>query len=228
LSYPAERLRAFLPDREFLEENRSVEDVRGTATRWDEFRPPRAYLEFNRRLWRYFRKRLPPGALDECGRINRTPDEKNCPGGFYFAPLRGRPGQLLLATNHFVIPEMRLCSMHPWASRVSRARLDDSQWRYDELNHRVLTTLDRQGAIGEATARGLLSFLAPDRDYPDYYRANPRSRDGRAPSILGSTSLFNLRTRTIESHYGYFADPWVKTHLEKYVDRGDGDARRSE
>lgn len=221
--YPGELLRPFLPDREFLDENRSTEDVRGTMARWDDFHLPSAYLAFDRPLWSHFRKPLRRGALDAEGRINRTPDEKNCPGGFYFAPSRGRLRQLLLATNHFVIPEMRLCSMHPWASRVSRARLNDSQWRYDELNHRILTILDRDGPIGEEAAKRLLSFLAPGGDYPDYYRANPRSADGKETAILGSTSLFNLKARTIESHYGYFADPWVKTHLANYV--GDPDCR---
>ena len=220
--YPAERLRPLLPNRAFLEAHRSVEETRGAMVRWDTFRLPDAFLAFNPPLWEREQKTLPGDAFESRGRINRTPSEKNCPGAFYFAPPRGLPGRVLLATNHFVIPEMRLCSMHPWASRVSRARLDDSQWRYDELNRRILLAIDEHGSIDRATAKELLSFLAPDGDYPDYYRLNPRSRDGEQTLILGSTSLFDLKARSVESRYGYYADPWVGIHLANYV--GDAPA----
>ena len=215
--YPVESQRPLLPNREFLDQHPSAEQVRGAMTRWDDFRLPAEYLEFNPPLWARFQKLMPIDGLAARGRINSTPTDRNLPGAFYFAPLRGRPGQVILTTNHFVIPEMRLCSMHPWASRVAKPRLNDSQWRYDELNHRILATLDRKEPIDEASAKRLLSFLAPDGDFPDYYRLNPKSRDGEQTLILGSSSLFNLKARTVESHYGYFADPWIKIHLTDYV-----------
>jgi hypothetical protein len=211
-------MRRVLPDPEFLDEHRSTDVKRGAMVRWDTFHYPRAYLEeWNPVLWRHFRRRFRRDAFSSDGYINPTPTARHCPGVFYFAPLRGRRSRIVLTTNHFVIPEMRFCTMHPWAARVSRSSLNDSQWRYDELNHRLLATLDRDGPIDREAAKEILGFLAPSGSYPDYYRLNPRSRDGREVVIFGSSSLFDLRRRTVESHYGFYADPWVTTSLEPYV-----------
>ncbi len=215
-SYPAERIRALLPSRAFLDSHRTAETVRGAAVRWDDYRVPEAYLAFNRGLCQRFRKDVDRAAFGPRGRINRSPEDHNCPGSFYFAPERGKPGQVLIATNHFVIPEMRLCSMHPWSERVFRARLNDSQWRYDELNHRIQSALDEEPIVHEK-ARELLAFLAPSGDYPDYYRRNPRSSDGKRAVILGSLSLFDLRARTVDSLYGWHGGPWVRLQLPHYL-----------
>jgi len=217
LEYPSERIRPLLPDEAFLEAHRSAELVRGAMVRWDGYRVPEEYLEFNAGLCDRFHRSVRPAAFGSRGRINRTPSDRNCPGGYYFAPPRGRPREVLLATNHFVIPEMRLCSMAPWANRMFRARLNDSQWRYDELNHRILSQLERDGPIGFDGARGLLSFLSPDGEFPDYYRLNPTSSDGRERLIFGSLSLFDLKRRTVESRYGWYPDPWVRIQLPNYL-----------
>ncbi len=216
LSYPPERIKPLLPDRAFLEAHPTAEAVRGAMMRWDDYRVPEAYSAFNVGLCERFRKQVGDGAFGPRGRINRTPADRNCPGGFYFAPARGKPGEVMVGTNHYVIPEMRLCSMHPWAHRVFRARLNDSQWRYDELNHRILTALD-EGPVDDERARDLLAFLEPSGDYPDYYRLNPRSSDGERAVIFGSLSLFDLRARTVESRYGWYGDPWVRLRLPHYL-----------
>ena len=219
LDYPNERMRRHLPDPGFVDAHRSTDTKRGAMLRWDTYHYPTAYLEeWNPRLWKLFRRSAAQDAFATTGHINRRPADRNCPGVFYFAPLRGRSHQVVLTTNHFVIPEMRFCSMHPWAARVSRASLNDSQWRYDELNQRLLSTLDRDGPLDRDAARRVLEFLAPGGDYPDYYRNNPRSPDGLQTVIFGSSSLFALRRRVAESHYGYYGDPWITTTLPAYVE----------
>jgi len=217
--YPGGAIRKFLPDELFLQDHPSADVRRGAAVRWESYGVPEAYLdEFNPLLWRYYRRNLREDAFDVDGFINRRPSDRNCPGAFYFAPVRGRRGQVVLTTNHFVVPEMRLCTMHPWAARMSRARVNDSQWRYDELNRRILATLDRDGPMTAESARRVLGFLDPGGDYPDYYRRNPVSRDGKQKVIFGSASLFDLKQRTVSSHYGYYADEWVRIHLGRYAD----------
>jgi hypothetical protein len=74
-----------------------------------------------------------------------------------------------------------------------------------------------EGMIGLKSAKQLADFLAPYGDYPTYYQHKPRSRDGFAIRIEGCISVFDLKTRTVESHYGYFDDKWVKTTLPAYL-----------
>jgi hypothetical protein len=210
-------VRFALPDAAFLDAHPSCDARAGAMIRWEGFGEPTDYVHrFNPRLWRLFGKRLHRGAFAPRGAINRTPTERNCPGNFYFAPLRGRRDEVVLLTNHFVVPEMRLCTMHPWTNRVARATIDDSQWRYDELNRRIQDSLERNGPITFDEARRLIDFLSPEGDYPNYYRHNPRSADGKQVAIFGSTSLFDLEARVVESHYGYYGDEWVRITLPNY------------
>lgn len=123
----------------------------------------------------------------------------------------------MVTTNHYLYPPMRLCAMEPWTANLLQGYTDDIQWRYDELNHQIREALSAQGKIDYATAKRLIDFLAPYGNFPQYYDHNPKSKDGAATVIKGCTSLFDLKKRTIESHYGYYCDEWVKTTLPLYI-----------
>ncbi len=219
LSYPRKVIHPWLPDREFLREHRTAEAQQGAMVRWDDYEGVEPYIEtFNPSLWERFQRTIDPDAFHGRGRINPTYLDRNCPHSFYFAPLRGQSERVLLTTNHFVIPEMRLCGMQRWANRVFKGRADDSQWRYDELNHRILGVLEREGAVSYDAARDLIDFLSPAGDFPEYYRHVPKGPDGQHSMIYGSVSLFDLKKRTVESHYGYYADRWVRIRLPRYIE----------
>jgi hypothetical protein len=219
LSYPPARLAGYLPDQGFLNANPSGPVRNGLMVRWADFDYPEIYVQtFNDGLWKKFNKTLYPDAFTEMGYIDRTPREHNCPESYYFAPQRETLSELVLVTNQFISPEMRLCGMDPWTTRVAKGALDDLQWRYDELNHRILSQLAEGGTITYGVARSLIDFLAPYGDFPDYYAHNPTSKDGKELSICGSTSLFDLKGKTVESHFGYFCDKWIKLDLTRYFE----------
>ena len=67
-------------------------------------------------------------------------------------------------------------------------------------------------------ARKLIDFLAPYGRYPSYYADNPRSHDGKEIRIEGCTSLFDLKNMTVESHFGYYCDEWIKITLTNYFE----------
>jgi len=227
------QLRRLLPRRPFLLDHPTGDVRQGAMVRSaDGIDGLDDYIgTFNDALWRHFPgKTLHADAFAERGYINRTtgcrtptspedPFEHNCPGNYYFAPQRGRAGEVLLLANHFLHPEMRIAAMKPWTNRVYGSWLtDDSQWRYDDLNRRILEALDG-GRIDRARARELIDFLAPTGDTPCYYgRENPRSRDGKAIAISGAVSVLDLGARDIETHYGYYPDKWVRIRLGGYVD----------
>lgn len=219
----ADEWKALLPDGSFLAAHLSAEYRNGVMVRWHDYRYPLEYLEFNPDLWAHYNRTHSPDAqfypdmYAQEGFINRTRKDRNCPSVFYFAPQREENPQLVLVTNHYIIPEMRLYTMHPWTSRIVGEKINDIQWRYDELNAQILQAIRENSMVDFAIARRLIDFLAPYGRFPDYYADNPRSRDGKQIRIEGSTSLFDLKNRLVESHYGYFCDDWVRITLPNYM-----------
>ncbi len=221
LSYPAKELLPFLPDLKFLSSNVFAPVQYGCAVRQcgDPF--PASYLRYNRGLWDYYNARhnrkapLFRDAMMPGGFINRTLKGKNCPSCLYFAPQRTGK-DIHITTNHFIVPHMRLCAMHPWTEEVLSGHTDDIQWRYDQLNNEIRQELYNKGRIDYASAKRIIDFLAPYGKFPKYYKNNPKSRDGEETRIEGCVTLFDLKRLTAESHYGYYCDEWVKTTLPGY------------
>lgn len=225
LQFPAEDARPFLPKVNPAAGPGGL--YNGVMLRWNDYSYPMGYLDYNPGLWAYYnkkhssQKRINPYAFSVKGFINKV-NEKNCPSNFYFAPQREDSDDLVLATNHYIIPEMRYFAMHPWTSRVIGDIVNDIQWRYDELNRQIADTIEQKGYIGYESARELISFLSPYGQYPSYYAGNPKSRDGREIRIEGCVSLFDLKKLTVESHYGYYCDKWVKLNLSNYFAESSG------
>ncbi len=213
----------YLPDMDFIDKHKSAKFRNGLMVRWNDYRYPVEYLKYNKGLLEFynkqsgFNKTFSDSAFGEKGYINKSWDGKNCPSAFYFAPQRENYNNLVLTTNHFIIPEMRYYSMHPWASKVVGNRINDIQWRYDELNNQMISTIEKEGYINYDSAKRLIDYLAPYGKYPGYYGKNPRSSDFRELKIKGCVSLFDLKKKSVESHYGYYCDDWVKMSLPYYV-----------
>jgi len=219
LSYPRDTVEKHLPNKEVFDKHKHTDAVlkNGAMVRWEGYEVPSVFLaDYNPDLWRFMRKRLHKDAFTRLGFINRTRDEHNCPKSYYFAASRGLKGKVVIASNQCICPEMRMCSMDWWTSKLTGSTADDSQWRYDELNRRTLEALEN-GPISYDKAKELIDFLAPYGDHPNYYEKLPKSPDGNETVIGGSVSLFDLTHRTIESHFGYYCDDWIKLHLSEYI-----------
>ena len=219
---PPADFKAVLPDAGFIGSHTSSKFQKGVMVRWNDYKYPEAYLHFNEALWKQYNKvhstdkKILPDAFSVKGYVNKLRNDRNCPACFYFAPQREENDDLVIVTNHFIIPEMRFYAMHPWTSMIAGDITNDIQWRYDELNYLILKALQQRGAIDYKTAKGLISFLSPDNN-PAYYAANPKSSDGRQTRIEGCVSIFDLKEKIVESHYGYYCDEWVKITLPLYV-----------
>ncbi|MPM86472.1 hypothetical protein SDC9_133561 [bioreactor metagenome] len=221
LSYPPKQYLPYLPDAGFLAEHQSAPYKNGVMVRWCGDAFPEEYYKFNGGLWQFYKEKydnrikLRPDAFLPWGFINRTPRDKNCPSSYYFAPRRTQ-GSVIITSNHFLMPHMRLCAMDSWCAQVVKGDVNDIQWRYDELNYQIRQTLLKQGSVSYQAAKQLIDFLAPYGKFPNYYAKNPKSRDGKALRIEGCVSVFDLKKRSVESHYGYYNDDWVKTTLPNY------------
>jgi hypothetical protein len=147
-----------------------------------------------------------PAKFGPSGMLNPTWQGGPVEQGYFFAPRRGTKDDLLVATNHFLVPEMRLCAMYEWTNVVAKDEIGDILWRYDTLNK---LCDDAYGSIDHDRARDLIDFLRPGGPYGAYYEGNP--------VIEGTISLCELTGRVMESHFGYHADDWVTLSLMNYV-----------
>jgi len=219
--YPMKEFRPLLPDMGYLLEHNSVPYQNGVMFRWNDYHYPPGYLSFNEKLWSYYGEKykkkvtIHQGAFDEKGYINKT-GEENCPSSFYFAPQRENNDEVLVVTNHYIIPQMRYFAMHGWTQRIIGKRVNDIQWRYDELNRAIYDRLEARGSVSFEDAKELISFLSPTGKNKEYHADNPRSRDGKQIRIEGCISLFDLKNKVVESHYGYYCDRWVRLTLPQY------------
>jgi hypothetical protein len=214
LKYVPDELRGRLPDESFLAAHPTAEDRQGLMVRWSDYQAPEEYLAFNEGLFEKDGKHYDPSAFTERAYISPSWESKNCPSMSYFSPQRESRDGLVLTSNNFVIPEMRLCAMHDWTARVARSQADDVQWRYDALNHALLNALDK-GHVTYEEAKEIANFVRPDGMYPEYY--NPQGLPLSRASIQGSVSLMDLVNKTMESHYGFCSDEWIKVHLLNYL-----------
>ena len=186
MDYLPDQLPETLPDRAFVEAQMTSDFRKGLMVRWNDYAYPQEYLRFNERLFGIFGKQYDPDSFTELGYIDRSWKDRNCPYGYYFAPQRENDPNLVLVTNMFIIPEMRLYAMHPWTNLVSASQLDDLQWRYDELNHQLLSKLyPAHGGplvpLTLETAKDLIDYLTPNPEkgkHPEYYNPPPEPPSG--------------------------------------------------
>lgn len=208
-----------LPTKKEFKDNRGdVKPKNGATVRWENYSPPTHFIQsYNANLWEKRGGTLYPDAFTQSGYINRTMEEKNCPSSYYFAPLRAVPNDIVITTNHFIIPDMRAGAFKRWTEMFfAKPLANDSQWRYDELNHQVTIAL-KEGPITYDKAKELIDFLSPYRSCSHYWAKSAKSSDGRETVISGSVSLFDLKRKTIESHFGYYCDEWIKLTLPNYI-----------
>jgi hypothetical protein len=240
-----------LPERSFLEAPKPPEFRKGLMVRWNDYVYPETYLELNRGLFQLFGREYDPDDFMERGYIvdsweeKHIPRRKRVPYGYYFAPQREHDAHLVLVTNMYIIPEMRLFAMHPWTNLLAASHYDNLQWRYDELNNELLDRLeDANQPLSLEEAKDAIDFLSPNpqkknhdyydpkptstccqrlwhrlcRKFPGRHRPDPKSDHWKHIQVHGSVSLMDLKNKVIYSHYGYHGDEWVHISLKEYVD----------
>ena len=83
------------------------------------------------------------------------------------------------------------------------------------MNNELLDLIDK-GYMTYDEAKNAIDFLAPYGKFPDYYNKGRKPLD--QVQVHGSVSIIDLKQITIESHYGYYADEWIKISLSKYLE----------
>jgi rubredoxin len=139
------------------------------------------------------------------------------PGPFYFAPTRYAGKDVLVATNFSLAPAMRLTSMTRWIALIGAEFLDDFQWRFDTLSELLRNAVAQYpGGLPFDTAWHIADFLTPDPrgPYPKYN--NPDGKKWEAIQVVGSTNLFDVAKKTMQSQFGCYGDTPVTVQLLGY------------
>ena len=204
----------------------------GLMARRADYQYPRVYQDsdFNRELIKEYNRRAlwtyhygyDPADFGETGYLNHAPHDggkpwtiAHCPGPFYFAPPRRPLPSGVMVTNHAIIPEMRLYGMSTQIENLVGGTFDDIQWRYDQLHAELLTRL-QPGSLSKDDARAAIDFLAPSGSFPKYYNKGGEA-DLRKVQVHGAVALIDLKEKSLQAHYGYYADEWVNLCLPNYL-----------
>jgi len=119
---------------------------------------------------------------------------------------------LVVAANHYIIPNMVFTTLSPWMRLVAGAEIKTSVTveRYQDLNQRLV---DAYGSIDYEAARDLIDFMNPNRGglWKDYYKINGE--------IEGHHDLFDNTNLTMECLYGFYNqnEPWAFVDLKPFI-----------
>jgi len=222
LAYVNKNLKKILPNQQFIASHSSTDDRTGMFVRKDDYSYPKAYLDFNQPLFDYFQKKFPDEqAWGETGCLNESFKKEDLPCGYYFSPQREKRTKMMIAGNHFIVPEARLSAMNEWTSLVPALShsFDDFQWRYDRLNLLLTKTIasdELNMALDFDTAWNIINFLRPyEADgskaaYWEYYAL--RNNQVRLPQdvpVEGSISLIDCTRLQMRSLWGMYCDQTV-------------------
>ncbi|MDY6861467.1 MAG: carcinine hydrolase/isopenicillin-N N-acyltransferase family protein [Thermodesulfobacteriota bacterium] len=153
------------------------------------------------------------------------------PGKFYhdketytvkveFPPQIEEDDNVLIATNHFLIPRMRFLQFDPAFFIVyADGVLSDSVWRYEQMADLIMDKdyygkIDFFGSDPEMPAEGsagwIIDFLNTKRT--DYYKG------GLFSEVPGHHVIINNTTKELKGLFGYMSDPWVGINLPQFYE----------
>jgi len=177
-----------------------------------------------------------------------TQSERWIPGGFlfrswdderdivnkisnhYFPPWRTIGSDVVVATNSFLNPLLRLTQMH-WVSTITQKSGLGCQWRYDTMVDLIKRSY---GKLDYETCRNIITFLSPWKQptYPQNARpyrqavpdvfAQQYATTGvkliePAVIIAGSISLVNVTDMKLENQSGYWGNDFYSVTLTNYL-----------
>jgi hypothetical protein len=236
---PELRKRGLLPTQDFIDRNCTHSRFSdGMGERWPGWRLQGKWIEseisgrpepwgrFNESLFRCFDLPLQETEWGETGKFGADQHDRVIPNAYYFAPQRQFRDDVVVVTNQFLLPEMRLLAMNEWTAHFATAagNYHDFQWRYDVLNRKLHDELAKSGALTLDTTQEVIDFLRPyelngaPAEHHNYYGVyHDRVSLPTDVPIGGAVCAFDLTDLTMRVHYGWYSDPWVEVAFKPFV-----------
>lgn len=132
--------------------------------------------------------------------------------GVYFPDQIETWPDVVIATNHYIIPRMRFTNFTPWISIIED--IFKSLWRYETLFGFME---GEYGSIDFDTARDLIDFLNPNSVYGDtgYYKPGGE--------VKGHHAIIDNKNLIMEALFGYYGPdpdhrtPWARVDLAEFI-----------
>ncbi len=150
--------------------------------------------------------------------------------GFRFTSQKESYDDAVVATNHYIIPRMRMMQFQPIIDLLyaMSGNLAESVWRYenmiseiDEYHGRIEYFGPNPDAPAEGSVGWMIDFLNTQRSYPWFYRDQNDDGTNEYPVnvwVDGHHAAINNTQREMRALYGYMTDPWVGIKLQPFVD----------
>jgi hypothetical protein len=125
--------------------------------------------------------------------------------------------EMLLVTNHYIIPRMRFMQFIPIVQIIhAKGGLADSIWRYEAMlgliqeNYGAIDFFgDNPDSPAQGSAGWIIDFLNTQRT--DYYKHPDQD-------VEGHHVIMNNSRRELKALFGYMQDPWVGVKLMPFVE----------
>ena len=144
-------------------------------------------------------------------------------GFYFFPPQRETQNDLILVSNQYFNPFLRLYSMNLLINMVTKKMWTTFQWRYDYLNQLLQKSY---GKIDFAKAWKIINFITADKtnqvgkDFAVWYgtkKYSNKEKTDKSYEISGEVSLMDLKQKKIQSTFGYVADKPLQITLPNYL-----------
>lgn len=144
--------------------------------------------------------------------------------GFSFPEQIETDPDVLVATNHFILPRMRYTQFHPLIWLIYRlGPLPESVWRYETQLGYILDNIG-QGRRTEFfgpdpqrpaaySAGWMIDFLNTNREHDWFYTEIP----GWDDHVDGHHTVMNNTTGELRSLFGKMDDPWVGVNIADFA-----------
>lgn len=133
-------------------------------------------------------------------------------GNSYFCPPRDEYPDIMVATNHFITPRLRITQMDTSMREISVD--SDSQWRYDMLAQKLH---ENYGTLNFEILADIMTFLSPK--LMPRYPTNHTYKDlePEQTPIEGAISLIDTRKLVFYTKAGLWGHEWQAYHLKLYL-----------
>jgi len=219
LDYVPLPLRSYLPTYQQLKDESPIAFNKGVYIREFNYTYPKSLFRFNKPLFEIFSVKYPElTRWDKTGYLfdNLTMETAYSRKGMYtyFSPQREEFDDVVIATNHAIVPQMRITHMNLVPLLINWiGGQKATQYRYDQMN-RLLH--QNYGKIDLKVATFIAERLSPERElnFTGCCRLDPK--DPMTGEISGAITIMDLTRTKMYTKSGYWKDGWVSLTLSNY------------